>query len=260
MGSPSGQAPPVLARAGAAFLVACIVSGAAACHRPRTPTPQAAIARYAQALRDDDPKAAYALLTRDARRSTPYADFATRWREQAAERQAQLEAIHRDLALLSSPLVFERTATLTAEPHPVAAHGTNLTASSPPLPSGGQAQFVKHGGYWYADTALLSAQFYETPEAAIRALLRALDAPELQALIGVWTDDRRLELSQQAAITAQGLRHALDTGTQATYLDEGRAQFSYYAGDVWFLIALIRERGGWHIESIYSDTGVYPAL
>ena len=65
-------------------------------------------------------------------------------------------------------------------------------------------------------------------------------------------------IRDRLGIARTGLAAALASGTKANLVSEDRAQFSFFAGDLWFLIALERENGQWQIENIYSDNGVYP--
>lgn len=229
----------------AMFIIAG-VSALPACHRPHAPTPHAAVALYAKALRNDDPHAAYALLSAALQARTPYGEFAKRWHDQAAERAAQLQAISGDLQPALAPLVLTRSAVIST---PASASATGPVQ---------RAEFVKHGAYWYAGTPLLAATFYATPEAVLEALASALETPAVQTLVGVWTSDRQAELTQQLGIARTGLAAALASGTKANLVSDERAQFSFFAGDLWFLIALRREDGQWQIENIFSDNGVYP--
>lgn len=240
------------------FVVAAALAMAlVACHKPHAATPQAAVHLYAQAIADNNPRLAYSLLSQATRARTPYREFAARWQDQRAERMAQLAAVSQDLTPAASPMVFERIATVATEPAG-SRRGTHLNQRGAPDTAARYATFVKHGDYWYVDTPLLSATYYDTPEAAVTALSDVLGTPAMQTLIGVWTTDRRIELAQQLDIASKGLGQALAAGTRANRLGEDRAQFSFYGGDLWFLITLMRQDGQWHIENIYSDTGVYP--
>ena len=223
------------------------VSALPACHRPHAPTPHAAVTLYANALRADDPKAAYALLSTVLQKRTPYAEFAQRWQDQAAERTAQLQAITDDLKPALAPMVLTRSAVIATD------------AAASPTGAVQRTEFVKLGNYWYANTPLLAATFYATPESVLTALAEALATSAVQTLVGVWTSDRQAELTQQLGIARTGLAAALASGTKANLVSDDRAQFSFFAGDLWVLIALERENGQWQIENIYSDNGVYPA-
>ncbi len=63
------------------------------CARSKIRSPEALRARYAEALRKDDPDAAYALLAPELRETTSIDEFRERWAAQAAERKATLAAI-----------------------------------------------------------------------------------------------------------------------------------------------------------------------
>ncbi len=64
------------------LLFACLTASACA-----TSTPQDVVAEYGQAVRDGDPKHAYALLSPELREQTPYPEFLAQWR---ARRQSLL--------------------------------------------------------------------------------------------------------------------------------------------------------------------------
>ncbi len=63
------------------------------CARGKIRSPEALRARYADALRKDDPDAAYALLAPEVRETTSIDEFRERWAAQATEREQTLAAI-----------------------------------------------------------------------------------------------------------------------------------------------------------------------
>ena len=67
---------------------ACLL-GACAGRGQTAATPVQTLARYRDALERDDPKAAYALLTKTAQQSLPYEQFAQQWQDTKVERSAQ---------------------------------------------------------------------------------------------------------------------------------------------------------------------------
>jgi hypothetical protein len=94
------------------LLLLCLATGCAP-----LPAPDSAVAAYRAALRADDPRGAYRLLSAAERARTSEQDFVSRWRTSARERSSQALALadaHARLRALATvgderqPLVLER--------------------------------------------------------------------------------------------------------------------------------------------------------
>jgi len=143
-------------------LLACGLLLAAGClgHRP---VPEDAVRAYLDAVRRDDAGAAYALLSTEARRGLSREQFAARWRENRADAGSDLAALaggsERGVALDARVLYGEGL-------------GARLVLDRPPAPPG-----------WHLhEVPTVRAPNATTPEEALEAFLRAIDARDWDAI------------------------------------------------------------------------------
>jgi hypothetical protein len=204
------------------------------CGSPPGPKgPRETLGAYAQALEQGQVRAAYALLSDEARKALPFEAFDRMVRENGDEMRALAQALVRPS---SPPLV---TATVTTE--------------------GGRALLlVYEDGKWRIDGAALDLYGQRTPEAAVRAFLRAyrsrrfdvllrfvpaseaegLDAAKLRK---AWEGEQKAEMDR--------LTQALEAGLPTARFERvgNRATMSYAAGGT---VELVEEAGTWKIEDL----------
>lgn len=144
---------------GLAALAACRAGGGAR-------SPEALRDAYVRALADDDPAAAYALLSPELRAATSMQAFAARWKAQSAERAAA-RAAARDLpAALAAPVYAGETV-----------HDRAVLT------------WARVGGRYQITGGLPGLPDLSTPASAVRALISALRRADLSALSALLTDD-----------------------------------------------------------------------
>lgn len=202
--------------------------GAQTVHGPRE-----TLDEYARALDQGRVADAYALLSDEAKKSIPYEAFQRMIRENPEEVRDIAKALSRPAG---PPLV---TATVTA-------------------PGGESLLLVYENGAWRVDGSAIDLYSQASPEAAIRAFIRAyqnrrfdvlmrfvpdgkkegLDAAKLKK---AWTGEQKEEMDR----LTQALEAALPTARFERIGD--RATMAYGAGGT---VELIREHGSWKIEDL----------
>lgn len=193
--------------------------------------PKETLDAYAAALRAGRMEEAYALLSDEAKKQLPYEAFARMVKENPEEVRDIAAALGRPSG---PPLV---TATVTA-------------------PNGESLLLVYEGGKWRVDGSAIDLYSQASPEAAVRAFIRAfenkrwdvlmrfvpdakkegLDAGKLKK---AWEGEQKDELSR----LTQALAAALPTA-KFERIGE-RATMSYGAGGT---VELLREHGAWKVE------------
>jgi hypothetical protein len=208
-----------------------------ACAGGAPKNPRSALDQYAEALEQGRVKDAYALLSREAKRSIPYAAFERMVRDNPSEIKALAEALARPS---SPPLV---TAMVTA-------------------PNGETLLLVYEDGAWKIDGSAVDLYSQATPEAAVVAFIRAYENKRYDVLMrfvpesakhgdakGPPLDVKRLQSAWQGEQKdemdrlTQALRAALPTAKFE--LIGNRATMAYGAGGT---VEFLREDGVWKIE------------
>jgi hypothetical protein len=193
--------------------------------------PKETLDSYAQALREGRVKEAYGLLSDEAQKNIPFEAFQRMVKENPEEVRDIANALSRPSG---PPLV---TATVTA-------------------PNGESLVLVYEGGRWRVDGSAVDLYSQASPEAAVRAFIRAfenkrydvilrfvpdgkkegLDAPKLKK---AWEGEQKEEMER----LTQALAAALPTA-RFERIGE-RATMAYGAGGT---VELVREHGAWKIE------------
>jgi hypothetical protein len=193
--------------------------------------PEQALHKYAAALRAGDSRAAYELLSEDAKKTLPYDAFERMVRENPGEVREIAEALSRP----GEPLKI--TAVVAA------ADGETL-------------HLVYEKGSWKADVSAIDLYNQATPLLALRAFVRAFEAKRYDVLMRfvpsakaeglsaaklkkAWEGEQRLEMQR----LVQALR-AAEATAQAEILGN-RATVSYGAAGT---VQLVEEDGVWKIE------------
>ena len=233
--------PRVASLASAAAVTLAIVaaapltlSGLTGCARGRPAAsagPREVLAAYAQAIEEGRLEEAYALLSEEARRELSFDDFRRMVTESPDEARA-----------LSAALVRPS--------------GTPLVTATVTTPDGESLLLVLEDGVWKVDGSAVDLYSQATPEAAVRAFLRAYEhgrfdvllrfVPSAQAqgldaarLEKAWRGEQKAEMDR----LTQALTAALPTARFELLGD--RATMAYGAGGT---VELVREDGAWKIE------------
>jgi predicted SnoaL-like aldol condensation-catalyzing enzyme len=199
--------------------------------RQEPDSPRETLEAYARALEEGRVRDAYAMLTDEAKKSTPFEAFARMVKENPEE----IREIVRALSRPASPPVV--TAQVTT-------------------PDGDSLRLVYEDGAWRVDASAVDLYNQETPEAAVASFVRAFENKRYDVLMRFVPDGDREGLSatklkqafegeqrEEVERLTQALRAALPTA-RVERLGE-RATMSYGAGGT---VELIREQGLWKIE------------
>ncbi|MBK6916245.1 MAG: hypothetical protein IPH07_02485 [Deltaproteobacteria bacterium] len=203
-------------------LVAGLLLG---CRHAPIHSPQALRDAWLDALEHDDPRAAYALLGRDARAREPYPAFLARWRADASERAAVLAAARAS----KDDAIVQRSAT--------AVHRNGVVV-----------RWTKIGKHWLVVDGLPGAQHASTPAEAIRGFLHALARTDLASAEHFLADDLREAMHEDWARRAEAIEAALRVPGAVELSDDlSRAQLRYEPQRV---LTLEQTPGGWTITAL----------
>jgi hypothetical protein len=199
--------------------VACVALG---CGSASTAIerPAATLVSYAQAVRDNDAEAAYALLDDEVREDVSLEDVERLMNENRAEladQAAEVRALAGDV---------EAEATVTLE-------------------SGETVRLVLENGEWAIDGNVLGAPALRTPRDTVLALRRAL---QRRSLAGV---ERVLARQPRAEIAAEIERIVEETADELDLDVEMRGNRAVVKTTGGREIELVREAGEWKIVAIH---------
>jgi len=206
---------------------------ALACGAGRPSSPQAALSQYAAALRARDARAAYDLLSTDAKKDLPYASFQRMVRENPDE----VLEIGRALARPAAPPRV--TATVKA-------------------PNGESIMLVLEDGAWRVDGSAIDLYGQRTPEAALEGFVRAFKNRRYDVLLRFVPDAEREGLGADQLKQAwegderpelESLVSALESNLASGRLEVtgDRATMAFGAGGT---VELVREDGLWKVEDL----------
>lgn len=184
----------------------------------RAPAPRDTLLAYQRALDQDDPQAAYALLSKDVQERVSKAEFGERWKQSAVERRADRAT------LLQIPFSQEA----------VAQRDKRISLSE-----SGSGWKVTRGG-------LLEQQQLETPEALIQALVYALEQKDFPTFSHLLTKAKRAQLERLIKDQAASLRVLLAQPTPIE-VESSRIVVQFHPEHrLW----LLREDGEWRIDDL----------
>lgn len=208
------------------WLIACLLYGACARATPTVPSSPRGIAQaWANALIQDDARAAYALLSHGTRRTLTFDVFQANWQDSRVERQRQAQAMTERLAADTS--IVQRAKVV--------------------LPDGKTASLVGDGNDWRLETPLLYSARAGTPEDALRHFAVALENRNVEALMRVLTSARRAGLGEALLAFVAGLKTHAGSGIERM---GDRATLRWSDGKRRWKITLKKEGDAWHVDDI----------
>ena len=211
-----------------AFLVRTVLalSLAACAGVGQAPPAQRGVTALITALRADDPRQAYGLLSRETRRRVSFEEFALQWKATATERAWEADRL--DAALRADPAVDEHA---------------RVT-----YPDGRTVGLEREGARWRLEDALVSRVRAARPRDAIKMFAEALRQRDLEAVLRTMTLRRREGLGRQLEGFLAGIERKVDGR-----IDEGadRAELRWDENGIRFRIVLRREDGEWRIDDIH---------
>lgn len=200
----------------------------AACGGPAGPSSPAAdgVRAYVNALKGNDAREAYALLSSDVRKKLSYDEFALEWKQSQPERQWQAKVL--EDSLKGNPDVGERA----------------LISFS----DGKLVQLEREGKTWRLESELVSRSRAKRPRDAIRIFADAVAARDVGAALNILTARRREGIAKQVEGFIAGLaKHANGP------LDElrDRAELRWDENGIRYRIVLRKEDDEWRVDDIY---------
>jgi len=195
------------------------------------PPAQDGVAALVKALDGDDPRAAYALLSKATRNQVSFEEFAVQWKASQAERAWQARRLAD--ALASDPDVGERAAVT--------------------YPDGKSVTLEREGKRWRLEAALVSRVRAARPRDAIRMFADAIRHHDLEALLRTLTMRRRDGLARQLEGFLAGIDRKVDGKLEEIGTD--RAELRWDENGMRFRIVLRKEDDEWRVDDIH----IHPA-
>jgi hypothetical protein len=208
--------------------LALLVVLASACGGHRAPSSPASrgVEAYLAALKRDDPRAAYGLMSSSARKQTSFDEFALQWKQSEQERKAQIAQL--EATLKGNPDVGERA----------------LISFS----DGKLVQLEREGATWRLESELVTRSRAKRPRDAIRLFADAIGQRDIGAALGVLTQRRREGLTKQIEGFVAGIGKHVNGPIDET---QDRAELRWDENGIRYRIILRREDDEWRIDDIY---------
>ena len=206
-----------------------IVLLAFACGGATGPSSPAAdgVRAYVHALRDNDPRAAYALMTAQARKQVSFDEFALVWKQSDKERAWQIQVL--EDSLKGNPDVGERA----------------LISFS----DGKLVQLEREGKAWRLESELVSRSRAKQPRDAIRLFAEAIAARDITGVLGVLTQRRRDGLTRQVEGFVAGIGKRIND--RIDQFGNDRAELRWDENGIRYRIVLRKEDDEWRVDDIY---------
>ena len=177
------------------------------------------------ALRSDNPRAAYDLMSSDAKKKIGYDEFALQWKQMAAERQWQARVLEESLK--GDPDVGERAQIGFGDK---------------------QVLLEREGRAWKLDSPLVSRSRAAKSRDAIKLFAEAVGARDINAILGVLTQRRREGLTRQIEGFLAGLEKHQNDRIDESGTD--RAELRWDESGIRYKIILRKEDGEWRVDDI----------
>ncbi|TPV94673.1 MAG: nuclear transport factor 2 family protein [Myxococcales bacterium FL481] len=207
-------------------LVLALAGSTSACRIRGPQTPDALREAYAQAIRDDDPDAAFELLSHEAQQRVGREAFRANWRAHRAE----LEATAREIDQLDAA---------TAEP---VWYGTTSH------PSGRVVRWESIDGHYRAVDGLPERADLSSPQRAISELVAALRRSGSTPLAAIATEELNARIDRRWLDTADAIERALADPRALEVADDGtHAVLTYGAGRY---LVLQQIDGQWRVDEL----------
>jgi hypothetical protein len=198
--------------------------------RAREPAQQG-VSAYLDALRSDDARRAYSLLTDDVRKEISYDAFAALWKEQKVERQQQAQALEQDLR-----------------------GGADLgERAKVSFPDGKALSLHRQSGSWRLELPLLSRTHAATPHIAVEVFAEALNGRNYDAVMHILTARRREGIGRQVDdFVASLARHLADAKHKIAFVGKDRAELQWDDGQMQYKVVLRLEGEEWRVDDVHA--------
>jgi hypothetical protein len=201
----------------------------AACGGARGPSSPASdgVRAYLAALRSNDARDAYNLMSSDTRKKVSFDEFALQWKLTEKERLWQAKVLEESLR--GNPDVGERA----------------LVSFS----DGKLVQLEREGKTWRLESELVSRSRAKEPRDAVRLFADAIAARDVGAALNVLTQRRREGLTKQIEGFIHGLGKRINDRLDRFGPD--RAELRWDENGIRYRIVLRKEDDEWRIDDIY---------
>jgi hypothetical protein len=193
----------------------------------RTSPAASSVRDLVAALRSDDPRAAYGLLSSDVRKQVSFDEFALTWKQSKAEREWQAKAL--EASLRGDPDVGERALASYTD--------------------GKMVSLEREGKQWRLESALVSQSKAKKPRDAIRIFADAVAAKDLEGILRILTNRRRSGLATQLEGFLGGLEKRVDD--KIDEIGSDRAELRWDENGIQYKIVLRKEDGEWRVDDIH---------
>ncbi len=208
----------------------CLVLGCGgAAGNASTPPAATGVRAYVATLESGDPRAAYALLSSDAKAMMPYEEFVMQWRQSAAERRMQAQALRESLK--GDPALGERARVAYRD--------------------GRSAQLVREANAWRLEAPLVTRAQASRPRDAIEIFLAALTARDVDAVLQILTERRAAGIRDQLERFLTSL--AANQGADIDIIGGERAELRWEAGGLQYKIVVRKEGQAWRIDDVHMQ-------
>ncbi|HWM88376.1 MAG TPA: hypothetical protein VNO33_21120 [Kofleriaceae bacterium] len=189
------------------------------------------VSAYLDALRSDDARRAYSLLTDDVRKEISYDAFAAQWKEQRAERLEQARALEQDLR-----------------------GGADLgERARVTFPDGKTLSLHRQSGSWRMEVPLLSRAHAATPHVAVELFAEALTARDYEAVMRILTARRREGVGRQVDdFVASLARHLGEARHTISFVGKDRAELQWDDGEMQYKVVLRLEGEEWRVDDVHA--------
>jgi hypothetical protein len=206
----------------------CAARGAARASEPVSH----GVSAYLAALRSDDPRRAYSLLSADVRDEVTFEVFAALWKEHRAEREQQARALEEDLR-----------------------GGADLGERARVSLDGGKTLGLRRQpGGWRLDAPLLSRTHAATPHVAVEVFATALTARDYEAVMRILTARRREGIGKRVDDFVGSLeRHLGDARHRVSFVGKDRAELQWSENGRAYKIILRLEGDEWRVDDVHDS-------
>jgi hypothetical protein len=223
---------PRLAAVGMITSLAALINGAGCGGAARASEPAAnGVSAYLDALRSDNPRRAYSMLSDEVRKEVSYDAFAAQWKEQKAEREEQARVLEQDL----------RGGADLGERAKVA------------FPDGKSLTLHRQSGSWRMEVPLLSRTHAATPHVAVELFAEALTERDYEAVMRILTARRRDGIGRQVDDFVRSLaRHLAGSRHKISMLGKDRAELQWDDGEMQYKVVLRLEGDEWRVDDVHA--------
>lgn len=191
-----------------------------------TSSPERLVDAHLAALQANDPHAAYALLSPQAKAKTPYEEFEARWKADATEREATIKGIE------------ERPADQLGALH----GGTTVHRG------GHELHWTEVGDRYLITAGLPGRPQTETPAQTIRSFIAAVRKAQLASVTALLGDELSAALDEDWQTRVEAIEAALEEpGALELSSDLRRASLQY---DAQHALTLEQTADGWRITAL----------